>query len=269
MSEPAGLIDWDADTPWLPGDQQLLAQPGTAVAAAASVAFNANVIARSSYLVFLAALFPAAATLPFVQADMFWADPAGTPVLAHEKWIIPGTSTSPAASNSPVTGRGPSKTALLNVNITNLDPAQAATVDFYLYQSTRDISRDDWRSLGLGAIPSFTNAASECASLLTGFKFSASLAAGAQINRVTGLYSGPAQFALQQSAAQSLLWNIVAIDPNFTSVQWPVVAGSVTPAEVFTEAVTLPRVPCEVIIQNNGASATNVQWALTAQEQAS
>jgi hypothetical protein len=253
----------------MPGDQQLYSGTGIAVDAGSIINIPALSFARSSYLIAADALTTNAGTVPWLVVDLYWQDPVSGATIDHEQWVVTATTTSPAASVALVTGRGPSRSAQLAITLTNYDPAVNLAADLAVYQSTRGVSRADWRALGTGAQPYNTNAGANCPALIPGYKASASLASGANVQRSIGLYSGPATFAMQQSAGMELLWNIVSVQPQAVATTWPVIAGGVTSATVASWQVTLPRTPCIVIAENLGASATNVQWAVTALEQAS
>lgn len=265
----AGLYDFDSASPWLPGDQQLISEPATSVASGATVALGTVDVARSSYLIACDALYSPGATQPFPYFDMVWSDPNTGLILARERWTIPGTSTSPASGASPVSGRGPTKAAQLAVSVTNPDPADGATVDCYLYQSTRDIARDDWRSNGLGAVPGYTNAATDCPALLPGYKVASVVTSSSSVIRVCGLYSGPAEFCVTQNNSQLLAVTLAALDGFGTLAAPTPVAAFNTSAAAATLAVTLPRCPVLVTVTNAGSGSTTLQWTLTAQEQAS
>lgn len=266
MTMPAGLTDFDSASPWTPGDQLLGSVTAQVIAAGASAAFDSNYFARSSYLIATDALYGSSASVPLPIFDMEWVDPTSGLVLAHERWVINGTSTSPASSNSPITGRGPSKSAQLNITVTNPDPLVSCSLDLALYQSSRAITRDDWRSLGMGAIPGYTNAASDCPMLIPGFKASANLNAGTSVSRVIGLYAGPAEFAVTQSAGQTLQWLVTALDSNQNLANPIIVDTGTSTSDFFQAGLTLPRCPCLITIENNGSSATTVGFAVTAQE---
>jgi hypothetical protein len=270
VTTPAGLADFDAATPAIPLDQQLLGEMGFAVALGAPVPFNGVAFARSSYIITVDALAPAATTIPFIMVDAFWVDPVTNATIAHERWYLPATTTSPPQANALVAGRGPSKSSVLNLLVTSFDPVQTMTCDLTLYQSTRAVTRDDWRSLGVGALgPGFTNAAADCPALLPGYKQNALLTAGATVQRLCGLYAGEAQFCLIQSAAQNLSWQIQGAQPALVTANWPVVAGAAQTGAQANYSISLPRAPVLVTVTNNGAAGTNVQWAVTAQEFAS
>jgi hypothetical protein len=270
VTTPAGLADFDAATPAIPLDQQLLAQMGFAVALGAPVAFDGIAFARSSYIITVDALAPTAATVPFIMVDAFWVDPDTNATIAHERWYVPATITSPPQSNALVAGRGPSKSSVLNLLVTSFDAAQTMVCDLTLYQSTRAVTRDDWRSLGIGALGiSFTNAASDPPALLPGYKAPGVLTAGSTVQRLCGLYAGEAQFCLIQSAGQNLSWQVQAAQPAAVVASWPIIAGAVQTAAQANYSITLPRSPVLVTVTNNGASSTTVQWSLTAQEFAS
>lgn len=270
MTTPAGLADFDSATPAIPLDQNILTQTGVAVQLGTPVLFEANIFARSSYIITVDALAPAATTVPWISLDMFWADPDTGATIARERWYINATTSSPASANALVAGRGPTKSSLLNMTLMAYDSVQAMSCDLSLYQSTRAVTRDDWRSLGTGAMgPSFVNAGGDQAALIAGSKIPASLAAGTSVKRVCGLYSGQAQFCLIQDGVQSLAWTVQAVEPGSAAANWPVVAGATTSSPQANYAITLPRSPTYITVTNNGGVATDVQWCLTAQEFAS
>lgn len=270
MSTPAGLADFDSGTPAIPLDQQLLLETAVPVFLGVPVMFPGIQFARSSYIITIDALAPAPVTIPFITGDMYWVDPSSGATIAHEQWHIPATVTSPPQTNALVCGRGPTKSAVLNLNIQSYDPLQTITCDLALYQSTRVVTRDDWRSIGLGAMGAdFTNSGNDPPALLFGNKGSAELNAGTSVARMCALYSGAAQFCLLQDNAQQLAWKVQAAQPATASALWPAIAGATQSSDQFNYSISLPRAPVLVTVTNNGGSATNVQWCLTGQEFAS
>jgi hypothetical protein len=265
----AGLEDYDGWTPVIPSDQLLGSNTAANLAAGTSVGLGTFQIARSSYYLEIDALASSGGTIPLPYVDMTWVDPATSQVIAHEQWAFVATTASPATSNGLTFGRGPTKTAQLEVTLTNPDPSEMIAYDWALYQSTRTVTRDDWRTLNLGATAGYTIGNASESGLVIGWKAVSSLASGAQTVRLTGLYAGPAQFCVTQSAGESLAWQIQAAIPNVAAGSWPIIAAGVTSADASNTQVTLPRYPSLVTVTNNGGAATTTGWTLVAQEVAS
>lgn len=266
MTTPAGTSDFDSASPWLPGDQNLLEVAGQVVSSAAPYVTAALPVARGAYVVAIDALYSVSALIPFLQVDMVWTDSSTGLVIGHEQWVVPGTSAAPAAANSLVIGRGPTKADTLTITVTNYDTNFTASVDLSVYQSSRAITRDDWRNVSFAAIPSWTISGSACAGLIVATKAAAGLNAGISVQRIHALYCGQAQLAMTNSAGQAITWQMQAIEPSLGVASGPIINSAAFSAVQYETTVTLPRYPVLMIVTNNGASTSVVGWTVTAQE---
>jgi hypothetical protein len=265
----AGTTDFDSASPWLPGDQLLYQFETEEITASGSVTTGNLPFARGSYVIAADCLGAADSAMPFCQVDMFWMDPTTGLTTGHERWIFPQTDEEPAGAYLLVVGRGPAKAAGLTVTVTNFDTANNVYLDLAVFQSSRTVTRDDWRATTFGNVPNFTTAAVDPPALLLGFKEPASLGAGASVTRLCSPYAGAAVMSVTQTGGQALTWSIQAIDPNYPAADYPNTGGSATSADDSQVTVALPRAPVQVTVTNTGGSASTVSWCLTAQEFAS
>lgn len=165
MGRPAGaapavsvqdFADWNAPqahasaiaatgVPLLSAAGTLISALLQSVAAAGGTLTKTATFTQTGWALNIITNFPAAATVPFVEVTMTWEDPVTAAIYGEDHYFIPGSS---GASGFTVLANGVVKSGVLNVTVTNLDPAQIATVSLLVSQDsvTRAADRWAWRN---------------------------------------------------------------------------------------------------------------------------
>jgi hypothetical protein len=270
MSTLPGLEDFAQAQAALSADLNILQETGVVIAASSSVTYGPMAVNNPAYAVAIDALVNASATFGLLLVSLVWSDPVTGLTVGAERWYYSGTTASPAISNGLTFGRGPTKAGQLTITIDNYDPAQSATVDVAVWQSSRVATRDDWRgNPNGGGYVTYTVPNTESLSCALGWVTAHALAASGQISYQCALYAGQAAFEFVSSATAAVGVEIFAPLPDRASGNWPVLLENAAIGEVFTGALVLPRCPVVVQITNNSAAPTNVTFSLTALEFAS
>jgi hypothetical protein len=245
------------------GPQISVLSPGT------PLAIPAFPMTSPAYLISADLETSAPATVPCMGLKMAWEDPDSGALLDQETWYMQASSNALGSLSATVAGRGPCKSGQLAITLTDYDPAETISVNLAVYQSTRFITRDDWRHLGLSSIPTFTAPTVDPTNGILGYHAAAALGAGGSLTRLCCLYSGQAQLMVTNPATQSLTVQVNTLDPvlgvpNFV----PLWLDTSAAAQVVVD-VTLARGPAQVIVANNGSSSTPMAFSLVQQEFAS
>lgn len=216
-------------------------------------------ITKPGYLISISSAINVAATVPFLGIQMIWKDTVTGLGTAEEDWYIPATNSGLIT----IYGKGPVKGSQLSIGLQNLDPAQAQTVSVAFWETTHHIARDDWRSLGSGAVPGFSPAGGgfPAANALCNFAFSTS----SNVSRLLPLYAGQAFITSVISGGTSPAIQITPIDPSLFGNG--AIYGS-SSMSVTAAPIALPRIPCLLTLVPGGSLAS-FAVALTIMEFAS
>jgi hypothetical protein len=270
MSVLPGLDDFTGAQAALSADLNILQETGVVIAASGTVTYGPFAVNSPSYAVAIDALISASATFGLLLISMVWSDSETGLTVGAERWYFSGTTASPAISNGLTFGRGPTKANQLTVTIDNYDPAQSATVDVAIWQSSRTATRDDWRgNPNGGGYVTYTVPNTESLSCALGWVTNHALAASGVVTYQCALYAGQAAFEFVSSATGDVGIEILAPLPDRASGNWPVLLENAAIGELFTGTLVLPRCPVIVQITNSSAASTNVTFSLTALEFAS
>lgn len=222
-------------------------------------------ITSPAYLVSLDSSIGAGALLNMHGYFMQWLDPNTGELLDAETWYSAASSNAIGTTSALIGGRGPAKSGQLQLTVANYDSGQALTVNAAVYQSTRVVSRDDWRHLGLTAVPNFTVPFLDPTNGVLGFVPSRALGAGATISRLCTMFAGQAQLIIGNSAGSSLAVQVNSLNPPIGAADLVLLYSTSVTANQTIINLTLPRAPVQVSITNNGA-ATNVEMSMIQQE---
>ena len=99
-------------------------------------------VTQTSYLVKILLTIPNTATVPFAEVILSWVDSASGIQLAADSFIVPASSSGQQFVTS---GWGPVKADSVLIEVHNFDPAQVLTASYQLYQTSRVVTRDEWR----------------------------------------------------------------------------------------------------------------------------
>jgi hypothetical protein len=265
-----GTGDFTATITGIPSDIQLDLQAGVVIAANTTQSFGPYAMTEPSYAVSTDALFNVAATVANYAVTLRWLDPVTSALVASEKWYPTGTTSSPPVNSQLTVGRGPTKAAILVIQVTNGDPAQSMTLDFTLWQSSRTVTRDDWRGLALGGgYPFYTVPLAESRAGLLGWVTNQGIANTISFSWQAALYFGQAQLFYSMSSVTNV--NLIVTVPfeNRTSPFYPTLFSGPLTLLQNTLNLSLPRCPVVVTISNNSGGPVTVSWSLTIQEFAS
>lgn len=268
MTSPQGAADFAPASIAVPSDVQIgQVLTGTQAVSSGSVVLTEQ-ITMPSYLVCCAFSWAATPTVPFATVQLSWEDPSTLLDLDLETWTVPGSDATLATSTVTHTGRGPTRAGLLAVTVWNNDPAKVMTYNITVYQSSRVITRADWRQIAALAVPNFAGSNDDPTSLILGSENGATLAASGSDSWLCDLWAGPAWLTISQSPAETLHVFLLPQDPQGLATV-PYGYFSIDAAGGLYQQVTLPRCPVQLQINNTSATATSVTWSLIAQETAS
>jgi hypothetical protein len=138
-----GYPDWFG-TPLVHGLNYVAGPNATQVIAHNGVfTFNA-LFSHPGYVVdIFATIASGAATVPFYEVEFRWMDSSAAATIDVERFYLAASSTGPWRT----CGKGPTRGQLLQVTVTNLDPAFAITLNYSIAECTQHIARDDWRTV--------------------------------------------------------------------------------------------------------------------------
>jgi hypothetical protein len=280
------LPDWSPAAYPISTDGNLASVAAQVIAASSSFQVYSGAISGASYAISLDGLISSAATIPFARVSLIWKDVAGGQVIDIQHWVIPTTNVSPANSNTLITGRGPARSQHVTVLLENYDPAQPLTADAYFYQSSRVVTRDDWRSISDNttfATPAglttangnylWTTPDSDPANNIPGFMAKVAIPNGGYQGRMNAVYCGQYYLVVSKDDnVNTLLITVVAINPDVVpgGGEHPFIFQEQLTGYQFTGYITAPRGPVVVFLQNQGPNTiNNVLYSLIDQEFAS
>lgn len=218
------------------------------------------------YEVFAEVEVNAAATQPGLQIELDWSESASGLQVAQERWQLLGSS---AGAGQQYIGTGPSKGNELVVAVTNYDPAQSATLAWFLTQNSHVGIRDDWRQLTRLSVPGFATPETDAPA---GWLCQAnpSITSGNSAQRWIALYAGTVR--LIAIGTQPFAVQINSFDPSLglTPNLYPVYFNQVTGATggFINDVIALPRTSCVATLTNTGSSTQAITLNMIAAEYA-
>jgi hypothetical protein len=260
MTTPQGVSDFVPATVSVPSDVPLAYETGQSIGAGSDIVLGSYTITMPAYLVYVNASISDSATVPFITARMVWIDPVNGIDVDVQSWTLPAGSVSAVTA-----GRGPTRAGSLQLILSNNDPTYDISCSVAIYQSSRAVTRDDWRQPNSPAVPGYVVPASDPPALALGW-FAQSIPATTTDTYLLPLWSGQATVQLINDAAaaiQAWLIPVLPPDPSWTDTAIWQFNGT---AETETQQVALPRAPCTMSIRNTTAAAVTVGWAVTGQE---
>lgn len=228
---------------------------GLTIAGAGVHPFPAVTIGQIGYEVRIDASIPFSATIPFLEVQMIWTDPAANKIMATDTFIVPSSSGGQAFT---VIGRGPSKAAVLQVQVTNLDPAQTATINISVLQNSRVYPRDDWRWQGNVApstnVPGFTLPTMPPDESVLGVLDGVTIAASSQNTYLFGMHDGLLNVGYEvNTGAASNLSIRIRPKPDGQYSAHNIIYSAVSPPSNFQIAAS--RAPLGVVVANSATTA--------------
>lgn len=219
--------------------------------------FGPFTVNQIGYEIFISAKIAAAATVPFLTATLTWFDGAGSFVVGQEEWIIPCGNT----TASIITGSGPTKGAIGQLFITNLDPSAQATITNVMFQNSRVYIRDRWIENTVGDVPGFTSSGGNALAGILASLNAVTVGIGATVTRLFPLYAGDVWFYLDQggAGAANFSFNLRPAPISFLG-SGVMHSGNPSGGVGTGQGVVLrfPRAPIELQMTNSGTVASTV-----------
>jgi len=265
-----GVGDFTGTVSPVPADVLMDTQSLVVLTPDQSVSFGPYLMTQPSYSVAVDGLMNVASIVGLFTVTMRWTDPVSGFLVDQERWHVPSTTASLAANNGLVIGRGPSKSAQLIIIVHNNDAANNMTLDLIVWQSSRVVTRDDWRGFQeSGSIPIWSVGSREPNSNQLGYENAVSVGAGVTRQRLAALYCGQAFLSVALAAGNTATVSVIVPFADVGSAAWPTIFAAASGATLVNAYITLPRCPVVVQIANAGAGAVVVTWSLVLQEFAS
>ena len=249
----------------------LLALPQQLYAISSKVIFSASTdfealvpVKQPGYHCGVSVQFPAAATVPFVKVSLFWTDSMTSVNLASENYIIPGAQ-SPSVFTA--LGSGIAKGNKVQLRLTNLDPAQNATVSVTMNADSIPRSGDSWlweNALDSGlTVPGFTLPTLPDDESVLGMLGSVTVPAGGTSSFLFGMHNGPINVGLDQGGGP---WTNITLQlaaaPSSAYVGNNPIYAAVNPPPSLQ--IAGPRSPVRVGLHNSATTAFTATMSLIA-----
>lgn len=271
MTTPlVGVGDFTGTVSPVPADVLMDVQSLQVLTPDQTVTYGPYAMTQPSYSVAVDGLVNAASINGLFTVTMRWTDPVTSFLVDQERWHISGTTSSPAANNGLVIGRGPSKSAQLSIIVHNNDAANNMTLDLIVWQSSRVVTRDDWRGFQeSGSVPVWSVGSREPNSNILGYENAINVSAGVTRQRLCALYSGQGMLSVALAAGNTATVTVIVPLADVGVAAYPVIFAAAPGATLVNAYLSLPRCPVVVQIANAGAGAVVVTWSLIMQEFAS
>lgn len=219
-------------------------------------------VGQPGYEMVITANTNSAATIPFLRIAMEWVDTTSGYTVWTDYYIVPmGESSSfPAA----VQGRGLSKANQLTVLISNLDPAQSATVEVALIANSRVYPQEMWRwnptTMGATTVPGYTIPTLVPDTTVLGIIDSATIDESTTATYLFGMAPGQyVQLAGNTGTAPAADVQLTAYGaPNSVYAGGGIILRQVLTTAGFNFQFIAPRSPILLSIDNTDASANLV-----------
>jgi hypothetical protein len=265
------LADFSQGTVPIPQDFQLLAQTTYTIGPNTIGNPVSLPVTFPAYQLTISTACPSGMAWPVLGCQVAWNDPVSGDGLDQEFWSMFCSDQPIGDQLAQVTGRGPSRTGLMTLEFYNLDVADTITYELTVYQSSRTITRADWRNVIIEDVPGLTNpTAANCPALILAFCSQQNIAASATLETICGLYSGQAQLRVSNPSGATIEAIVTAYDGSLGPGAEVPVYRSDTTSEDIDAALSLPRAPCVIKVTNNNATAqASLGISLIAQEFAS
>lgn len=271
MTTPAiGTGDFTPGVAFNPADVNLDSQALVSVPAASTVTLGAYLTTQPAYAMLFDALGTLATAVPTCSLQFNWLDPATLQTVTADRWFPPVTTSGTGLSNALTTGRGPTKSGQVQVQVHNYDPTNPMTIDWRFWQSSRIVTRDDWRTLSLASPASPLLAPSLAPeSNVLGWVANAAIPATTTSQWLATTYAGQARLHVNTGTVAGISLQVLVPFGNVGSGSWPILFQIPALAAEQSMDLALPRCPVVISIDNTTAGAVNVSWSLTATEFAS
>lgn len=257
-----------AGVPLLTKSVAVLSLAGQVIAAGAQYRSAPFPVSQVGYELQVNAQVGAAATVPFAKVQLNWMDSATGITVSTDTFYMPMSLVLPGFL---VNGRGPSKADCVAAVITNLDPAQPATVTFTLLQNSRIylVDQVEWNNdvARASAVPGYTLAGLPSNTEVLGYLNQVNVAATSTAAYLAGTGSGRrARLTVATGAASpaNVKVNLYPYPPLAAPWTLPLVP-QVPPAADYTAEFIAPRFPLLLQVQNLAATSITVSATIIQQ----
>lgn len=219
------------------------------------IGFECNIIAQVANT----------ATVPFLRIRLTWVDSGSSAIVGETIWIQPMSSVAPGWQ---CTARGPSKADLCQVSITNLDAAQAATVQIVLLQNSRlypadRIVNDSFQDSSAN-VPTWTLAPNSPLTEVLGVVSSSSIPASGQTTWLIPPGTGTKAVMTCNTGASTpanVRTNLYPVPSSQFGANPPLIPG-LPVANDFASEFVMPSCPLSFTIANLATTAISASWTL-------
>lgn len=225
-------------------------------------------VSQIGYEFVIVAQVPNTATVPFLRVRLTWNDSGSAQIVGDDYWVQPMSSVAPGWQ---CVGRGPSKADLVTINITNLDPAQSATVLICLLNNSRVYVTDqlfnDPLQNSSANVPGFTLPGTpplnEMLAAVPDFSIAASgsktwlIPPGSGVPGVISVHTGAA-------SAGNVRTNLFPVPSSQFGTDPPLIPGAPAATD-FSQQLIVPRAPMTLQVSNLATAAISTSWSLVQQ----
>jgi hypothetical protein len=265
-----GMADFTAATAIAASDVVVSQTTAVVIAKASGYTVPEFQVTTPAYAVTWSAFLPSGSTAGLLRVTLNWIDSSTSAMVSQQRWYVPATSTTPAENNILVCGRGPTEADTMSITIENYDPDNQATVYLNVWQSSRFVTRHDWRgTLQSGSLFGYTSPANNMSGLVIAWETDTEIPASSNVAWQCPLYAGQALLTLPEGLAEDVDMSVSAILPDAASGFAVPLYQLTTAASLVQAQLSLPRCPVIVSFGNTAATANAVEWSLIAQEFAS
>lgn len=269
-TQPTGVGDFTGTYAIVPADLLLDNQQSVSIGAGIGLEFGPYVITSPSYGIALTSVVSLSGTLCVYRVTLTWTDSESGLVVDAQTWYATGSTASFGLNGTLTAGRGPSNADTLTVTIANLDPAEPITIDYASWQSSRIVTRHDWRTVVQnGQLLVFSQPLSNLLAGQLAWVFNNAVAANSSPTWLCPLYAGQVQLTWFYPTATNMGLEVYVPLPDQTAANQPQLYNPSAVAAAGTITLLLPRCPVVVKVINNNSSTESVHWSLTIGEYAS
>lgn len=245
-----------------------LVYQNTAIAVPALGTFNSGNITftRPGYLIRMTVQMSGAnGSMPSIRTQLSWrVNAQGGSFTSVETWYVAGGGSQTRRTN----GRGPTKGDTLQIDLTNGDAGNSATIQIQVWETTQHIARDDWRGDNSVAGNNGQGAANDAMANIIAQEI-VSINAGATMIHNLPLYAGQVDIWINQNTGAGSTFQVFPAGDFNTGPALPLANIDWTAPPHGLTGVILPRCWCQVQAFNGAGAVASLQYSIIALEYAS
>lgn len=254
-----------AGVPLLTKSQQVLLRNPQTIAGNSTYNSGNLQVTQPGFECTIVAQVPNTATIPFLRIRLTWVDSGSASIVGETIWIQPMSQVAPGWQCNV---RGPSKADLVQVSITNLEPAQTATVVIALLANSRvytdDLVSNDPLQNSSAVVPGWTLPTLPPLAEVLGMISSQSIGASSQVTWLIPPGSGTKAVLTCNTGASTpsnVRTNLYPVPSAVFGNNPPMVPG-LPVANDFAAEFVMPRAPLSLTIANLATTAIIASWSL-------